>query len=326
VRIVANLDCEVAWAGGPALPAHVRAKLGALGTLLRALAPRGEDAELVSCAPVDRARVPEVAFGPRWTEVAAEPALDAGALRWGAPPSDAIRAVADRRFALAVRERIDAALPDTRVVATLAELEAHVAALPAWIAKAPITAAGRDRVRRRGGPIDEPTRARLARLLARCGALIVEPWLERICDAGQSATVSASGEVALAAPHGLLVDDTGGFAGIAIGDPPLLPDERARLVDAARACGAALAAAGYAGPFTVDAFAWRDAAGARRFHPLCEVNPRLTFGFVARAWSERAGAPLTLRVGAGAPPAGAIALVLPAAADPTSAWLELTSP
>jgi hypothetical protein len=298
----------------------VRAKLGALGTLLRALAPRGDDAELVLCAPVDRARIPDVAFGPRWREVAA---AEDDAIRWGAPASDAIRAVADRRFALAIREQIGAPLPDTRVVASVAELEAHVAALPAWIAKAPITAAGRDRVRRRGAP-DDPIRARLARLFARHGSLIVEPWLDRVADFGQSGTVSASGAVELAPPHGLYVDDGGGFAGIAIGTAALETDEHAQLTDAARACGAALADAGYAGAFTIDAFAWRDAAGARRFHPLCELNPRLTFGFVARAWADRAGAPLVLRVGEGAPPPGAIALVLPAPDDPTSAWLELT--
>jgi hypothetical protein len=317
-RVLANLDCEVAWAGGAPLPAHVRAKLGALGTLLRALVP-GDHAELALCGPVDPARVPDV--GPRWRAVP-----DAGddAIRWGAPASDVIRRVADRRFAVALRDELGVGLPGTRVVTSIEELEAAPATRGAWIAKAPISAAGRDRVRRRGPP-DAETRARLARLLAKAGALVVEPWLARTVDVGQSGRVTDDG-VELLPAHRLHVDAGGGFAGIAITDAlGLAPVEHAQLREVARACGVALARAGYRGPFTVDAFAYTDDDGARRFHPLCECNPRLTFGFVARGWAARLGAPLTLRIAEGAPPPDAITLVAPTAADPTAAWLELSA-
>jgi hypothetical protein len=54
-------------------------------------------------------------------------------------------------------------------------------------------------------------------------------------------------------------------------------------------------------------------------HPLCELNARLTFGLVARAWAERAGgAPLTLGLGGAVPP-GATPLVLDEAGIP-AAW------
>ena len=309
MRIVANLDCELAWAGGAPLPAHVRAKLGALGTLLRAFSH--EPAELVLCGPVDRARIPEV--GPAWREV---PSGEAGALRWGAPRSEIIRRVADRRFVLDRRAMIGA-----RVIESIDQLQLEP--LPAsWIAKAPITAAGRDRVRRRGPP-DDATRARLARLLARHGALIVEPWLDRIEDFGQCARVDARGAIDLLPPHRLLVDDGGGFAGIAITNAPPLPDdELAQLRAAAIGCGRALHDAGYAGPFAIDAFAYRDEHGRRRFHALCELNPRLTFGFVARAWADLLGAPLTLHVREEAPPPDAIVLVSPTRDDPTAAWIS----
>jgi hypothetical protein len=45
----------------------------------------------------------------------------------------------------------------------------------------------------------------------------------------------------------------------------------------------ALREAGYRGPFGIDAFRWRDAAGAVHLHPLCEINARLTFAHIAHA-------------------------------------------
>ena len=45
--------------------------------------------------------------------------------------------------------------------------------------------------------------------------------------------------------------------------------------------GAALHEAGYFGPFGVDAFTWRDRAGALRLQPRSEVNARWSMGFAA---------------------------------------------
>ena len=56
----------------------------------------------------------------------------------------------------------------------------------------------------------------------------------------------------------------------------------------------------------VDAFAYRDGDGTRRFHPLCEINARLTFGWIARALAARLG---TRRLGFGPPPDGALVLI-----------------
>jgi hypothetical protein len=373
VVVVANLDCEVGWAGGPALPAPVRAKIAALGTMVRAVVPDGAAAALVLPGPVERARIGEAPGGPRWRIVDAAGAPAGGPwTAWGGggehehvdvdanvdvdvdvdvdahgapaawrallprippPPADVLRRVADRRWALAHAERLGAALPGARAISSVDALVAHLAAggtaaspTGAWVAKAPITAAGRDRVHRAGAaPPDDATRRRLERLLARAGALVVEPWVDRLADLGQPGIVAGPGRVVLLPPHRLLVDAGGGFAGIAIDDAAatgLSADERARVRAIAAEVGAALAGDGYRGPFTIDAFAWRDPGGVRRLHPLCEVNPRLTFGLVARAWAERLGRPLTLRVGRAAPPPGAIALVQPTAADPTAAWLE----
>jgi hypothetical protein len=185
----------------------------------------------------------------------------------------------------------------------------------AWVAKAMICAAGRDRVRRRGA-IDAATRVRLERLLERSGALLVEPWLERVMDLGQPGEIGADGAVTLVPPHRLICDEGGGFRGIEIGDDAAGEHEW-DLGVAGRAAGAALARIGYRGKFVVDAFVYRTAAGLR-LRPVVEINARWTFGWIARAWAEVLG-PGVLEIGRGAPPAGATPLLLPGD-DPTSAW------
>ena len=63
----------------------------------------------------------------------------------------------------------------------------------------------------------------------------------------------------------------------------------------------ALRGAGYHGPFAIDAFAYRDGA-ARRFHPVCEINARYSFGWIAHALAARLG---TTKLGFGRAPDGA---------------------
>src|SRR6185295_17180034 len=144
---------------------------------LAALAPPGQGVEVWAPAAVDPARLRSP---PPWTapamRVGAPPRADA---RWADP---AARAANDRRLALAVAAAHGAALPGQRTIASADEID-----LPGpWVAKAPWTAAGRDRCRGAGPPTPEQ-RTRIERLLARGGALVLEPWCDRIADAGACA-------------------------------------------------------------------------------------------------------------------------------------------
>ena len=300
----ANLDCEAAWAGAP-LPPKVAQRISYYAALLAALAPPGAEVEVWAPAPVDAARL---LAPPGWRapvmRVGAPPRADA---RWADP---AARAANDRRLALAVAEARGAALPGQKAIASADEIDL---AGP-WICKAPWTAAGRDRCRGSGPPNAEQ-RTRLERLLARGGALVLEPWCDRVVDAGVCARVDADGRVTAHPPHALIADARGGFLGIDLAPPALEPAELEQLAELARAAGAALAALGYAGPFAIDAFAYTD-GGRRRFRPLCEINARLSFGWIARALADRLGA---RRLGFGPPPPEATVLIAPAA-DGVTAW------
>ena len=285
----ANLDIEATWAG-IALPQRVLARISAVGTLMSAFGD-----EIWTPAAVDPARL-----AMRVTVHTGTPATPD--VRWAQPSA---KAANDRRLALGV-----CALPGARVVTTVAELDGLDAPAGAWIAKAVWTAAGRDRVR---GPLDAETRRYAAKLLVRFGALVVEPWCERVLDFGVCATVDA-GKVTAHAPHGLLVDARGGFAGIDLAAPALTTAERDRVEATVHAAGAAIAAVGYSGPFAIDGFVFASDRGDRQLHPLCEINARHTFGWIARALGVQ-------RLGFGPAPAEATVLVRPTTEDPTCAWV-----
>lgn len=305
--ILGNLDQEARWSG-LGIPAHVARRIAAAASLLAALAPEGEPVEIYAPAAVDPARLrfaqPAMRTGmpPRWD------------LAWADP---AAKAVNDRRFALALAGELGCALPGARAIASLAELDAALASggYARWICKAAWTAAGRDRARGDGPAVTGELRARIGNLIARAGAVVLEPWCERVVDFGACGAVDAAGRVTAHPPHTLRSDARGGFAGIALAPPALEPAERDRLAAIVDAVGAALARAGYAGPFGIDGFV-HVADGRRALHPFCEINARHTFGHVAHALARRGAAAL----GFDAPPPGATVLVAPAEGDPFTAW------
>jgi len=309
--IHANLDCEARWAGG-ALPGGIATRVSHYAALLSALAPAGAAlVEVWAPAAIEVARLAMVPGLPRPVMRTGTP--PATALAWAAPGA---RAVNDRRLALALGEQLGCSLPGARVIHGIDEVApaARTALGPRWVAKSPWTTAGRDRCHGEGTPTAEQA-TRLGRLLARAGALVLEPWVERVLDVGVCARVEA-GEVHARAPHGLVTDARGTFLGIDLTPPALLAAEHARLEVTVHAVGAALHARGYAGPFAIDAFVYT-AGGERRLHPLCEINARHTFGWVAHALAARLG---STHLGFGAPPPGARVLITPAG-DGITAWV-----
>ena len=189
----------------------------------------------------------------------------------------------DRRFAFSLAEREGWTLPGARLLSSLDDLPTS----GTWLAKAPFSAAGRERVRFSSA---EPQQRRLERLLSRFAALLVEPWVDRAADLGCAGLVSET--VDTFPPHRLEVDASGVFraaiiddSGESIAEPAILRQIR----DTAVAAGDALRTAGYRGPFSIDTYLWRDESGTQRLQRMSEINARLTFGLVARAAAERAG-------------------------------------
>ena len=201
---------------------------------------------------------------------------------WRLHPDPAtVRLCNDRRFAFGLAQQQGWSLPGARVIDSLDDLPRDS---QLWVAKAPFSAAGRERVRFASR---DHQRVRLERLLARFDALLLEPWVDRVVDLGCAGLVGDT--VQVFPPHRLETDAAGVFraaviddSGQEVAEPSVLTAVR----DTALAAGGALAAAGYRGPFSIDAYLWRDRAGAIRLQRLSEINARLTFGLVARAAAE----------------------------------------
>jgi hypothetical protein len=172
------------------------------------------------------------------------------------------------------------------MVASMTGLDRLLAARsapPAWVVKAPLSASGRDRYIERNGPAlaDPKGRRTVEHLFARHGPLLFEPWMERIADYGCAALLTGSG-LRIAGLHRQRVDAKGQFAGIDL-ESGLAERDRERFLEVVEGVASALRREGYAGPFGVDAWTYRRPDGSAAFHPLGEINARMTFGLVAWA-------------------------------------------
>ena len=334
-RILANLLWEDDLARRRTTPPRaVLATVSGLATLLRAFAQEGD--RLWTPAPVDPERVLAAPGLPR-------PILESGPLRelppvdevlaWGADSAIAA-AVHHRAFCLQLAAELGCALPGARMVESLADLDRLLSSSRAprsWVLKAPLSASGRDRYLERMGPeISAPkSRRTLERLFERHGPLLFEPWMDRTADFGVSAILTASG-LRVVGIHGQRVDAKGQFAGIDL-QPVLSAPERSRLLETVEAVAAALRRAGYAGPFGIDAWRYRQDGGAEILHPLGEINARMTFGLVAWALAERVEGAVRLLFGRNlpGPEPGTVAEILPLLSpgkQGLAAWLEILGP
>ena len=130
----------------------------------------------------------------------------------------------------------------------------------------------------------------LAGILARQGAVIIEPWRQRVVDLSVQINV-ANGLQPILGITRFLTDERGQYAGHVLGrklsrlDPTLLrtyheQDFPGRLLQVAATVSTRLAAAGYVGPAGIDALIYKTDEGYH-LYPLVEINPRFTMGRIA---------------------------------------------
>ena len=252
------------------------------------------------------------------------------------PTATVARLCNQRALSYNLSAKLQVALPGAKMLDSVDSLQAHLHAGGAnhgkehqWVLKAPWSASGRDRLRRRG--LDKPARTRAQRLFTRHGELVFEPWVDRICDFGCTGIVWSSGQTTLFPPHLLHNDAAGVFRGITIpankADYWLCDKYREIFETTVHQVARQLAQLGYRGPFSVDGYTYRDPVGQELFQPLSEINARMSFGHVARAWWQRLATPnQTMEFHLSHGPTNAeedvIPLLLPGKTDPTSAWLR----
>jgi len=246
-------------------------------------------------------------------------AADAG-LAIAGPDPEVVERVHDKAFALRAADAaglVPAELRGTAHVLEPADLEDATRALArirtaveAWPAftsgrftlKPRDGTSGRGRFDSRDGRVDEARlRAALPRLAARRGA-ILEPWLDRTQDFSVQVHVGARGALILGSLR-MRVAASGAYVGHrgeidARGDASSGSPFDAALREAATGVAQAAMRAGFRGPASVDAFAFRieSAAGPQEIlRPVVELNARFTMGTVALGLLRRARAALSAR-------------------------------
>jgi hypothetical protein len=211
----------------------------------------------------------------------------AGATSTPTPDVAVLRRVNGRAFAASLGET----LPDAAFVTTLQALDARLARAPEppvvgarWRVKRAWGMAGRgQRVLSPGAPDARSSgdreflRAGLAE-----GGLQVEPDVAIEVEYAQHGVLEADGALRVGSLVRQRCDPRGAWLSTERIEPEQhgeLGDVPARLADEVRHVARALHEAGYFGPFGVDAFTWRDLAGAIRLQPRSEINARYSMGF-----------------------------------------------
>jgi uncharacterized ferritin-like protein (DUF455 family) len=166
------------------------------------------------------------------------------------------------------------------------------------VCKAPFaTAAQGNRCLLTGETLSPTLRTWLETVWAHQGSLVVEPWLDRVFDFSIQYEMSGDGLKQVGITR-MLNNPRGQFRGIITNafckdlDPKLVrfimdrSDGPPRLfhhyeTTVAPRLEAALKAASFRGPVGIDAFIYRNRAGALRLKTIVEINPRFTMGRVA---------------------------------------------
>jgi len=189
----------------------------------------------------------------------------------------------------------------TEVWAACEEIQARGYSLV--VIKAPFGSSGRNaqRITAEGPTVAQ--RGWVERTLAVQKAVLLEPWLDRICDISLRLTVDPEGKVRIDDLGRFLTDRRGQYLGAVLGPlsravPPRVArmlhgdgDDPKRLDRVMKRVAASVAEVvhryGYAGPVGVDGLVYRDLEGVLRLRPLIEVNVRPNLGHVVHGLYRR---------------------------------------
>lgn len=281
VAWVLNLDAEDELArGGAHTPTDVMsARIESLLPRLRGLVREGDRVVWPGSESMERGLWGRAWCLTRW----ARTKLELAGLRVPrAPGAEVLRRVNHRRFA----HELGQALPTAGWAATTEALEAllandaleQVSVERSWLIKRPLGYAGRGRKLLRPGKRSEADQAWLDASLREGDGVQVEPLVARELDCALHGWLAEDGRCTFGQPTLQQLDATGAWQATTLA-PPLTDTELTLLTREARHTADALHAAGYFGPFGLDAFRWRSPDGELHFQPRSEVNARYSMGW-----------------------------------------------
>ena len=153
----------------------------------------------------------------------------------------------------------------------------------AWVIKANLGMAARERVLGRGPKLTAAQRGWLRGKLKTDGAVFFEPWLRRSEEIGIQWTLPPLGRGApqLAGITRLLCDLQGRYLGSEFSLDLSIPPQWQHAVEICEQAAKRLQTLGYFGPLGIDAVIYEDAQGNAQARPLQDINARHTMGRLA---------------------------------------------
>ena len=200
------------------------------------------------------------------------------------PSVDVLRRVNSRAFATALGTTLPGAAFVTELEVARAMLRVEPPEGDAWRVKHAFGMAGRNQRVVTPRRVDDRALGFVQAGLS-LGGVQIEPNVRIAQEYAQHGVLGADGSIVLGAPVRQRCDAHGAWLAsepVAVTD---LGDLAARMDEECRRVAGALLAAGYFGPFGVDAFTYGDRAGALRFQPRSEINARYSMGF-ASGWGR----------------------------------------
>lgn len=208
---------------------------------------------------------------------------------FAAPPASVVQNVNARQFSFGLESEWQVGLPGASMICDFAELDVTMSHARAFasqlVIKANWSMAGRERIL----ISDQPAAADLAWIRSRLhhhGAVFVEPWVERVAEAGIQIQIPENGSPQLIGVTELLCDRLGQYGGSWFTEPPNAAFDWQPAVDIALRAAARLQDRGYFGPLGIDAMRYRLHDGSLHLRPLMDVNARWTMGRLSLGWRK----------------------------------------
>jgi hypothetical protein len=219
-----------------------------------------------------------------WTEEIRNRAEQQG-WNYSAPAHTVVTEANSRRFSFQCEQDWNIGLEGAVAVASVEELAEAIHRLPRgddrWVIKAEFSMSARERILGQGSKLPEQTLHWAHKRIERDGIVFLEPWVDRIAEAGLQFTIPQSGEPVFEGVTPLLADEKGEYRGNRFAIPDDIESIWSSSIDTAQHVAQKLQAKGYFGPMGIDAVRYRDREGEVRLRPLQDINARYTMGRLA---------------------------------------------
>ncbi len=321
--IIANLDgeSELSLLGTGKKPSSIKQSvlnhISLLGSLMRIYAhPNGHDV-LWTPVPIDNATMTPIPSVPSVNFISNSLSnIDSSEygeiIPWiDTPSTDKLRTKSLSEMSLTANSKetclnwskdLQVRLPGQAVLQNIEELEKHINTIQgsgswtgSWVLKARWSAAGRWRYISKNDFIDQgKERQSIENLFSHYGALIFEPWQERLSDWGALIEVGEKENIKYLGLHQQSVDGGGRIQNLKFyrtnietldlsPGESLTPTQLKLIMEVSIQIGEKLSDLGYRGPVSIDTWKYETPQGSA-LNPLGEINARFSLGRVVRDW------------------------------------------